>query len=519
MNRLASLTALATSALAASTVVSGCGPSGSTASGSSVVYTEASTPPTSFDPARARAGDDFVADSLLYDTLVSRDDDGPAPGLASSWTAESASSYTFTIRKNARCADGTAITPSVVAASLTYFADNKAGDHVFSPLVFGSGTPTITGDDAAGTVSIKLSKPYAMLPAALAIPQSGIVCPAGLKNTEGLANGTVKGAFSGPYTLGATKPGVSYTYRLRPDYVWPRLKKPLTGKAPAQMVFSIATDQATSANKLLSGEIQLANLGGESLARVKDGNLNRVQSVISNVYVMFNERPGHLFAGNPAARQAVARAIDRDAFNRVFSGGTSPLFNSIVPASYHCALDDGSLIEPHDPAAAAGVLKGARIKIVASTAFGDGGKGAEYLQAVLTQAGAKVVLRKVDNATWATETQKPSGDWDLTLMGDINVGHLVSSSLGRVLGPRIEDGGRNIPGVDNAPAAMDLAKGLSTTDDQQQCADFEDAQRLLLQRDDVVPLTGITWDTVSAPDVTVRAPGGNLSYRTVRIAD
>ncbi|TNM36520.1 ABC transporter substrate-binding protein [Nocardioides albidus] len=513
-------TLLAGLAVVACSALTACGAPDTGGSASTTLYTESTAAPTSFDPARARAGDDFVVDSLLYDTLVARDDDGLVPALATEWTEDSASSYTFTIRDDATCADGTAITPTVVADSLKYFANNDAGDHVFSPLVFGPGKPTITADDAAGTVSIELSEPYAVLPAGLAIPQSGIICPAGLKDPEGLANGTVEGAFSGPYALGETKPGVSYTYELRKGYdAWPEFAEPLTGKPASKLVFSIATDQATAANKLLSGDLQIANLGGENIDRVSKGDFNRVKTIIANVYVMFNERPGHFFADNAEARQAVARAIDRDAYNNVFSAGKADLFNSIVPSSYACALDDESLIEPHDPAAAASVLKGAKIKMVASTAFGDSGKGAEYLQAVLTDAGAKVDLQKVDNATWATETQKPNGDWDITFMGDINAGRIISASLDRVLGTPLEKGGRNIPGVDNAPAAEALKQGLQTADVDAQCEAFETAQRLLLERDDVVPLSGVTWETTSASNVTVRAPGGNLNYRTVRIED
>lgn len=71
-----------------------CGGSGSGASGDAdrTVYAESATDPTSFDPAAARAGDDFVHNGLLYDTLISRDLDGElSPSLATEWEAKSAS--------------------------------------------------------------------------------------------------------------------------------------------------------------------------------------------------------------------------------------------------------------------------------------------------------------------------------------------------------------------------------------------------------------------------------------------
>lgn len=484
------------------------------------VYAESTTDPTSFDPAAARAGDDFIHDGMVYDTLLTRDLDGKlSPEIASSWKAESASHYELTVRDGATCADGTPITPKVVADSLSYFADNSKGNHVFAPLVFGKGAPTITADDAAHTVTITTAAPYADLLQGLTVPQAGVICPAGLKDPEGLKAGSVKGAFSGPYVLAKAQPGVGYTYDLRDDYTWSDFASKLEGKAPGHVRFSIATDQATSANKLSSGDLDVANVGGESLARFKGTDNNRVTSYIANVYVMFNERPGHVFADNQPVRQAVARAIDRKAFNGVFSAGVSPLFNSLVPKEYTCALDDEKLIEPHDAKAAAAKLQGVRIRIVASNAFGDAGKGAEYLQKVLTDAGAKVELKKVDNATWATTTQDPKGAWDLSFMGDINAAKIIAASLDRVLGPNLEDGGRNIPGVVNPEGAKALAEGRATVDPEAQCAAYERAQRSLLENDDIVPLAGILWTTLSSPDVAVQAPGGTLSMRTVRVLE
>ncbi|PRZ41185.1 peptide/nickel transport system substrate-binding protein [Antricoccus suffuscus] len=511
-------------AVALAVALAGCsGGSGSSGSGgtakSRTIYTEATTNPTSFDPATAHAGDDYVADSLLYDTVLHRDDDGSIiGGLATKWTADSASKYSFTIRKDATCADGTPITASVVANSLNYLGQNKTGDHVFAPLVFGVGAPTITADDQTSTVTIETAGPYANLLPGLTVAQSAIVCPAGLADTEGLKAGTVKGAFSGPYTLGEAKPGVSYTYDLRKDYKsWPKYSKPLKGVPASKIVFGIATDQATTANKLLSGDLDIGNIGGETLNRFKGKDYNQVTTVIANVYVMFNERAGHYFADKPDARKAVAQAIDRSAFNKVFSAGVSPLFNSIVPKTYDCANTDKSLIEKYDKSAAAKVLTGANIKMVASTAFGDQGKGAEYIQQVLSDAGAKVDLKKTDNATWATETQKPGGDWDITIMGDINAAKLISSSLDRVMGPSIEQGGRNIGANNNPDGAAALKAALATTDKTQQCKDYQTAQKTMLERDDVVPLGGIVWNTTSQPDVVVKAPGGTLNYTTTRI--
>ena len=357
--------------------------------------------------------------------------------------------------------------------------------------------------------------------AGLAVPQSGIVCPAGLKDTAGLATGSVEGAESGPYTLDEAKAGVSYTFKLRKDYdAWPAYATPLEGTPPPEIAFSLATDDATSSNKILSGDLDFALLGGESIDRFENNkDTNQQLITFANGYVMFNERPGHYFSDNQPARQAVAQAIDRDAFNKIFSNGKGELLNSVVPSSYRCANTDESLIEQHDPDAAAAVLKGAKVDIIASNSFGGDGKAAEYIQQVLADAGADVKIDVVDNATWASTINDPTGDWDLTIQGDLNSLKVISASLDRVMGPAIEDGGRNIPGTDNTEGAEALKKALSTVDPDEQCHYYQLAQQSMLERDDVAPMAGIAWLLISSKDVSLRAPNNTIDYTTLRLTD
>ncbi|MET9259547.1 ABC transporter substrate-binding protein [Amycolatopsis sp. NPDC004079] len=458
---------------------------------------------------------------MLFSTLTARDFNGTViPNLASSWAEKSASEYTLTIRDDATCADGTKITPSIVAASLAYFADNDNNAHPSATLVFGLGKTTITGDNTAKTVSITLAQPNSDFLAALSVSQSGIICPAGLADRTGLAAGSVKGAFSGPYTLGATKPGVEYAYDLRPDFrQWVNYTTPLAGAPARKIVFGIRTDPSTTANKLLSGDLDIGSATGDTIGRFAGrSDYHQARIITANVYVAFNETPGRYFADRPAARKAVAQAIDRAAFNKVFSNGLSPIFNSVVPAEYKCALDDASLIPAPNPVLAAAALRGARVKFPASTGFGDQGKGAEYVQKVLTDAGAVVDLDKSDNATWATTVQNPRSDWDLTLMGDVNALKLISASLTRVIGPGYRVDGRNMTASKNPEGEAAVAAGQRATDPIEQCRQYGIAQRSVLTRQDVIPLAGTASSLVSVPDVTIAAPVGAVNYATIRVA-
>lgn len=502
--------------------VGGAG-SGGTGGGSAAAHqptrsvtAQFSTAPTTFDPATASAGDDYTADNLLYITLLARDAGGKLVGnLAGSWTSSSPSDYTFTIRSGATCSDGTAIDASVVANSLKYLASTARGSEA---AVFGTDPPTISANTAASTVTIQTAHPYTNLPVAMTMPQSGIVCPAGLADVKGLGAGTVPGAFSGPYTLGAMTPGVRYAFTLRSDFTtWPDFATPLAGRPASVIQFGIGTDPATSANQALAGDLDVARVGGANLKRFAAGIFNRVQTVTAITYVLFNERPGHVFAGNAAARMAVARAINRVTYDQIFSDGVSPVYNTVAPPDYACVIDGSSLIPTSDPAAAAKVLRGVKINMIASNAFGDSGKGAEYIAQMLRNAGAQVALSITDNATWASKLHDAGNPWDLTIKGDIPQLGVVSDSLQRVMGATLEDGGRNEGAADNAAGAQALAAGLATGDQATQCRDFGLAQQTMLQRMDVIPLAGIVGETITPADVTVRAPGGRMNYATIRV--
>ena len=89
------------------------------------------------------------------------------PGLATEWTSTPTTAV-FTLRDDATCSDGTTITPTVVKDSLEYFA--RPDSRIDAPWsqVFGPGNvPTITADDAAGTVTIDLENPWPDLVAGL----------------------------------------------------------------------------------------------------------------------------------------------------------------------------------------------------------------------------------------------------------------------------------------------------------------------------------------------------------------
>lgn len=476
--------------------------------------------PSSFDPAMAQGQQTFQAASLLYDTLLRRDDGGTlVGGLASDWRAESASAYTFTIRDGATCADGTPITASVVAGSLAHLADPETGS-TWRNLVFGQGKATITADDRAATVRITLSAPFTTLPQGLAIPQSGIVCPAGLEDLDALAAGSVPGAFSGPYTVADAQQGLSYTFDLRDDYdAWPDFAEPLTGTPPERIEIGITTDQSTMANQILAGDLDLGQFADPDAVQrfTAQPDLHQYQVINATAYVVFNQRPGRVFADRPDLRQGVAKAIDQNAFNAIFSRGTGDVLRSVVPSSFACANTDPSLLERHDPEAAEEELAGARITMIGNTANRQFSGGADYIYQVLSDAGADVTMNKVDNATFWSTIAEGGANWDLVFLGDLNSVGSIHASLDRVIGTAVEDGGRNYSASANPEGEAALAEGLAAADERARCEAFDRAQRSLFERDDVVPLAGSPLTYVTGPDVTVSVFDDYVDLATLRV--
>lgn len=490
---------------------------------SGTITTAIDDDPASFDPALAQGGENFQMDSLLYDTLLRKDTGNTlVGGLASNWQAKSPSDYVFTIRTGATCADGTPITATVVANSLKHLA-SPTTDSTWRDLVFGAGTPTITADDTTRTVTIKLSEPFTALESALSVPQTGIICPAGLADLKGLEQGTVPGAFSGPYTLTKSQPGIEYTYTFRNGYdAWPHFSTPLTGHPAETIVFDVATDESTVANQVLDGDVQFAQFESEGAqerfkALTSDYNVNNVSQYA--IYLVFNQRSGHVFANEPALRKAVAELLDQSYVNTIFDNGTGSLIQSLQSSSaFACTLNDSSLLTKYDPGAAKKVLSGLTVHY-----FGESYTGFDalndYIDAQLTAAGAKVDSNIVDTTAYWSDLATGQGDWDIALIGDLNSTDSISASIDRVTGPAVEAGGRNYSGASNVTAYNDLTAALSTTNEGKQCADYESAQKSLLQQEDIVPLIAVPVQYVSAKDVTVHVDGNYVDYATLRFTN
>src|SRR5262249_38300784 len=132
--------------------------------------------------------------SNAYETLVAFDSKSSVvPYLATKWDV-TPTSVVFTLRKDATCADGTPVTPTVVKNSFQNLTDTN------SRYLAQLGTPPFTAaaDDTAATFTFTIGQGNSDLLYGFADANTGIICPAGLASGAQVATQMYG---SGPYVL------------------------------------------------------------------------------------------------------------------------------------------------------------------------------------------------------------------------------------------------------------------------------------------------------------------------------
>ncbi|MDR1513122.1 MAG: ABC transporter substrate-binding protein [Propionibacteriaceae bacterium] len=412
------------------------------------------------------------------------------------------------------CGDGTKITPSIVAASLSYLAD-PATSSGLKALVLGPGSVTVTADDDAGTVTIELSEPFSGLLTGLTTPPSGIICPAGLADVDSLKSDPDPAAFSGAYSLVSAKPGVMYEFEQRADYVWPQWQLDLEGAIPRKLSFTVGVDPTATENEVKAGSL---DVGLVSLANAESFS-NRAPIEIGEHFVIFNESATSPFK-DEALRRAVAALLSGEEYGEVAYAGLAEVNYTTGSSSLQCASTDPSLLVPFDPQSVidSGVLKDVEITYSASNLFGPNGAGAEYVYQQLSKAGAKVTYNLRDNTTWASEVLGPDPTtWDMTLFGTVNNAVSLWTPLSRMVGLPIEDGGRNMSRGGNSVGDELAVQAMSADSATEMCEAYQDLQENLLGRVDFVPLVSSTVFYAMTEQIRYPGAAGHDDLTTLRI--
>lgn len=299
-----------------------------------------------------QAGEEISA--YGYDSLLAFPTGKPAVGvLAEDGWEESTTEATFTLKEGVTCVDGSDLTVDDVKATFEYANANG------SPYtgVYFHPEMTITTDAAARTVTFTYPEPDSFL--AQSVGALPIICASGLADPSKLdseQHGT------GAYALKDVSPGQSYAFELREDYTWaPESIAVDAASLPKKIDVTVVESDATRANMLQSGELDIATVGGQERDRLDDAAFSTTLEVpLRPGLLFFNQAEGRV--GNElVVRQAIAQALNRDEIGAVSSAGRGePLVSLVSDFGAACTtMDSSSAIPTFDADAAKSSLDAA----------------------------------------------------------------------------------------------------------------------------------------------------------------
>ena len=268
----------------------------------------------------------------LYDPLVKRSAELEfGPGLAESWENVDETTWRFKLREGVTFHNGNPFTASDVVYTV-----EKARESIRPDLVANIASVTAVDDL---TVEITTPKPYAVLPNDLA---ELLILDEEYTTETGDEQMDLKPMGTGPYMLDEWIKEEKLVLNAFDDY-WagaPTIKT---------VTFRPITNPATRTAALLTGEVDvIQDLAVRDVDRVKredDFQVITRPSLLNVVLAMDTRAVSPTIEGdNPMTdqrvREAIARAIDTDAINKIVMNGLATPSDQFVPAS-HIGYVDG----------------------------------------------------------------------------------------------------------------------------------------------------------------------------------
>jgi peptide/nickel transport system substrate-binding protein len=482
------------------------------------------TDPGNLDPQQTSLQIDNELWPFAYDPLVNEAPDGSiVSGLATSWK-QSGNSATFTMNKHATCADGSRVTPSLVAANFAYITNPK--NH--SPLAATNLPPGVTAkaDSASGTVTLSWPKPYPFFLQQLAgVP---IVCSKGLANRSVIAHGTDG---SGPYVLSQVVPNAQYTYTLRKHYTWGAGGAGISAKGqPAKVVFKLVANETTAANLLLAGSVNIAGVTGPDRSRLAAQHIYNKQFLADVGEMEFNETPGKPGA-DENVRRAITMALNLTQLRSVITSGNGVAptsLETVTPRPCHGDTVTGNVPSYSLTAAqkaltadgwkpgAGGVLQknGKPLAVTFIYATSEGTPAADAAQLAMsemTKLGVKVHMQGLSD-TQISSVIFGTGNWDVAW---IPLTTALPSQTAPFFSGTMPPNGTNYEHIVN-PTYNQLTAQATAKPGTSGCPLWNKAEEALIKRLDVVPFAAQTQPTW-AKNATFEIGGEGIEPTSLRL--
>jgi peptide/nickel transport system substrate-binding protein len=351
----------------------------------------------------------------VFDTLLSGAPHGRLePGIASSWKVTNGGKLvTFKLRHGLRFANGDPLNANAVK-----FTFDRAINLHFPGEVTASALGPLKSIQVVSKYVVRfiMSAPFRPLLSALASEYgaaSGILDP---KTTTNKTCLTPMG--SGPFKIAGVGPGLDTISLVRNRYYGstaPWIHN--HGRAYLKQInFQSIVSDSTAASELLSGQLDIAQVTGDQLGRIK-GNKSISQHRVlytGELMVVYNQKHGPF--ASVAVRRAIGQAINRRDMIKVGLGGLGVPALSNMPISLPYYSKAAAALAPkYNPNAAKRVLSAHHVTSLTLLTLNmpETVADAQLIQAELAQTGVNVKIDSTDFGGFLSAAN--SGKFDLEL--------------------------------------------------------------------------------------------------------
>jgi ABC-type transport system substrate-binding protein len=475
--------------------------------------------PQSLDPAQARSPSELLVAEQLFDGLTAYDAATSAvvPATAESWTSSpDQTRWEFKLRSGATFANGRAITSADVKYSFERIArkgssspaaaqlDAVAGFKAFN---FDGRAEELTGisTPSEGVVVIVLEQSQAALPAILGNPAFGIVpreaveapAPAFAEEPVG----------SGPFMVGG-----------RTEDALHLVPAPGVNVALRGIDLEVLTDATASYEAFLDGRLDWTAVPSDRVEQVAERHgRTAFRPYMGQLFYGFNLKNAKF--ADLRFREAIVKAIDRDAIVRAIYGAAAQRLDGLVPDGVP-GYQPGACGERcgYDPdrarALVAEVFGGQGVPEIAID-FDDTGTQkavAEAMQANLLAAGIPVILRSHPFADYLKFAV--SGGQEIFRLGWIGPYPTADAFLTPLFRSGLAD---NVTGFSSDGVDALLQAGRAESDEAKRTASYQEAEKLVLEQLPVIPLAQFAFHSLVSGRVTGLVMSGLGTFDATRV--
>ena len=459
------------------------------------------SPVTTFDPARSQTAQAAYL-YPVYDTLTRQNNEfGLEPALATEWSQPDANTWVFQLRDDVVFHDGSAFDAQVAADNMNR---SKAVEGNPNGATWAGFTEaTATGDYE---VTATFSVPQPQFPIEMSMVMGMMISPNALGDDVDLARNPQG---SGPWVWqdGESEAGVTEVFTLFDGYWNP------ADQGVERVEVTAVPDNTARLNALLTGETDI-------MATIRDAQIDQAVEAGNEVISVPNYFPYMGITGRGGdgvdadllqtdlIRQAVAYAIDRDAYNQAIHAGKGDDKGGIYPSAFsdwHVPeLDDTFTYDPEksrELLAEAGFPDGITLKTPIMPAIQP---HVELVTQMLGAVGITLEQTQINNGELGPRVR--AGEWGLwwgreLLYHPANTYPKYTSPTG-VWNPFELDDLQDLDGI--------LAEAAAATDLATQQELYAEVSTELINRNVIIPLAHGSQNGAWAPNVSGVVMGLNM---------